>query len=103
MRVLGCSVEVRFRVSGFRDDPLQVSSWISVNIVVPLKYIVALQSIKYGVYGDPFIIYPKPYSIYLRGTIYICIYCRVWVYGLGLRVHGQSIVEEHGTLNGNWY
>ena len=25
---------------------------------------------EYGVYGDLFIIYPKPYSIYLRGTIY---------------------------------
>ena len=31
--------------------------------IVPLKYI------EYGVYGDLIIIYPKPYSIYLRGTI----------------------------------
>ena len=31
--------------------------------IVPLKYI------KYGVYGDLITIYPKPYSIYLRGTI----------------------------------
>ena len=30
---------------------------------VPLKYI------QYGVYGDLIIIYPKPYSIYLRETI----------------------------------
>ena len=25
--------------------------------------------IEHGVYGDLYIIYPKPYSIYLRGTI----------------------------------
>ena len=31
--------------------------------IVPLKYI------EYGVYGDVIITYPKPYSIYLRGTI----------------------------------
>ena len=31
-----------------------------------LPYIVPLE---YGVYGDLIIIYPKPYSIYLRGAI----------------------------------
>ena len=31
--------------------------------IVPLKWI------EYGVYGDLVIMYPKPYSIYLRGTI----------------------------------
>ena len=31
--------------------------------IVPFKYI------EYGVYGDLSIIYPKPYSIYPRGTI----------------------------------
>ena len=31
--------------------------------------IVPLGLIEYGVYGDLIIIYPKPYSIYLRGTI----------------------------------
>ena len=31
--------------------------------IVPLKYI------EHGVYGDPIITYPKPYSIYLRGTL----------------------------------
>ena len=31
--------------------------------------IVALKYIEYGVYGDLMIIYPKPYSIYSRGTI----------------------------------
>ena len=30
--------------------------------IAPLKYI------EYGVYGDLIIIYPKPFSIYLRGT-----------------------------------
>ena len=34
-----------------------------------LKIIVPLKSIEYGVYGDHIILYPKPYSIYLRGTI----------------------------------
>ena len=33
------------------------------GVIVPLKWI------EYGVYGDLIIIYPKPYSIYLRGTI----------------------------------
>ena len=36
-----------------------------------------LESIEYGVYGDLNIIYPKTYSIYLRGTI-------------GLRVYGPT-------------
>ena len=31
--------------------------------------IVPFKSIENGVYGDLIIIYPKPYSIYLRGTI----------------------------------
>ena len=31
--------------------------------------IVPLKLIEQGVDGDPTIIYPKPYSIYLRGTI----------------------------------
>ena len=31
--------------------------------------IFSLKQIEYGVYGDLLIIYPKPYSIYLRGTI----------------------------------
>ena len=30
--------------------------------IIPLKYI------EYGVYGDLVILYPQPYSIYLRGT-----------------------------------
>ena len=33
------------------------------QVIVPLK------KIKYGVYGDLIIIYPFPYSIYLRGAI----------------------------------
>ena len=32
-------------------------------MLLPLKYK------EYGVYGDPIITYPKPYSIYLGGTI----------------------------------
>ena len=32
-------------------------------------FIFPLKKIEYGVYGELIIIYPKPYSIYLRGTI----------------------------------
>ena len=34
-----------------------------MGVIVPLK------QMKYAVYGDLIRIYPKPYSIYLRGTI----------------------------------
>ena len=37
----------------------------------PTPYSVPLKQIEYGVYGDPVTIYPKSYSIYLRGTINI--------------------------------
>ena len=30
-----------------------------------------LMKIEYGVYGDPIITYPKPYSVYLRETIHV--------------------------------
>ena len=65
-------------------------------------------------HGDLIIIYPKPYSIHLRGTLYdtclpwlgrrgrigapwICGTCRVW--GLELRVKdsGGSYEEFHGN------
>ena len=36
---------------------------VLLNLIVPLK------KIEYGVYGDLLVLYPKPYSIYLRGTI----------------------------------
>ena len=38
-------------------------------IGVCLEAIVPLKQIEYGVDGDLVIIYPKPYSIYLKGTI----------------------------------
>ena len=41
--------------------------------IVPLKYV------ECGVYGDLIMIYPKPYSIYLRGTVGL----RVLSLGLG--------------------
>ena len=31
--------------------------------------IVPLKNLEYGVFGDLVIIYPKPYPIYVRGTI----------------------------------
>ena len=42
---------------------LSVISLAGRRVIVPPKYI------DYGVYGDLTIIHPKPYSIYLRGTI----------------------------------
>ena len=34
-----------------------------------LGFIVSLKWIEYGVYGDVTVRYPKPFSMYLRGTI----------------------------------
>ena len=33
------------------------------------ELILPLKEIEYGVYGDLILMYPTPYSIYLRGTI----------------------------------
>ena len=41
-------------------------------------------------YGDFLIIYPKPYSICLRGTIG-SLELRVWVQRLGFRVSGSGL------------
>ena len=79
---LGCIWPIRFQVNitGFTRGARgvheehgrgRVSGWLAasrlcfflVGYRFPLKYI------EYGVYGDPIITYPKPYSIYLRGTI----------------------------------
>ena len=40
-----------------------ILGYVYVGVIIPLKLI------EYGVYGDLIIMYPKPYSIYLRGTI----------------------------------
>ena len=42
--------------------PFSKDAIISEGHIVPLK-------IQYGVHGDLTIVYPKPYSIHLRGTI----------------------------------
>ena len=42
---------------------------VSSPTTEPVKYIVPLKYIEYGEYGDLIIKYPRPYSIYLRGTI----------------------------------
>ena len=42
----------------------------------PVSSIVRLKYIEDGVYGD-LIIYPKPYSIYLRGSIHMYIYTHI--------------------------
>ena len=46
------------------------------RVVVPRK------SMEYGVYGDLIMRYPKPYSVYLRGTIGVRVagfHKRTWV------------------------
>ena len=53
--------ETRSSESEFRDTKME--SLNVESLIVPLK------QIDYGVYGDLILIYPKPYSIYLRGTI----------------------------------
>ena len=40
-----------------------------------------------GVHGDLVITYPKPYSIYLRGTIHIYIYACIYIY-----IHSPKMV-----------
>ena len=43
-----------------------------VVLLMLCHYGPTLNKIEYGVYGDLLIIYPKPYSIYLRGIIERC-------------------------------
>ena len=42
----------------------------SVETLATVRAIVPLKQIEYGVFGDLIVIYPKPYSIYLRATIH---------------------------------
>ena len=49
----------RFGTQVFSQGSLK----LNLEAIVPLNYI------EYGVYGDLIMMYPKPYSIYLRGTI----------------------------------
>ena len=40
-----------------------IKGYVYIGVIVPLKWI------EYGLYGDLIIICPKPYSVYLTGTI----------------------------------
>ena len=51
---------------------------LGFRVIVPLKWI------EYGVYGSLVIIFPKPYSIFLRG-LYVFKGCSVFFESLGLR------------------
>ena len=53
-----------FRASLFSSAGKDFLAERGVEPIVPLK------QIEYGVYRDLSFIYPKPYSIYLRGTIH---------------------------------
>ena len=55
----GCWVYLGFRVKG----------QVSRDEVLGIKCIVPIKQIEYGVYGDPTIRYPTPYSIYFRVII----------------------------------
>ena len=50
---------------------------------------VPIQQIEYGVKGDLIMIYPKPYSIYSRGTTG----CRVRAYKEDLKVCKNGYIE----------
>ena len=52
-------------------EPLATGCGLGAQLgyVRGLGCVVLLKYIEYGVYGDLIILYPKPYSIYLRGTI----------------------------------
>ena len=49
--------------NGYARDPAIIMPFLSSKYILPLKYA------EYGVYADLITIYPKPYSIHLRGTI----------------------------------
>ena len=38
---------------------------VANTVISPMRNIVPLNRIEYGVYGDLILIYPKPYSVYL--------------------------------------
>ena len=51
----------------YSSQPIELIS--STGVPGKVRFIVPLKQIDYGVYGDLITIYPKPYSIYFRGTI----------------------------------
>ena len=56
------SPQLEAPAADFRSERVRVTrAWF--RVIVPLK------QIEYRVYGHRIIIYPNPYSIYLRGTI----------------------------------
>ena len=64
-----------FILGGGGDPPCRVEATstdigdpsLSIRAGVKVTSVFHLKQIEYGVYGDLTIIYPKPYSIYLRG------------------------------------
>ena len=64
----GLQVKTTGRCSGYFNSCMSLSA-LYLGIY-SAKAPLALKQVKYGVYGDLILIYPKPYSIYLRGTIY---------------------------------
>ena len=69
-------------LAGWGIDPIQWGASQNAGLLGSLDNCVdikvSLKWIEYGVYGDLSRIYAKPYSIYLRGTIYTYIY----IYGV---------------------
>ena len=73
---------------------IHVQKWY---LLWALRSIVHLKQIKYGVCGVLILIYPKPYSIYLRGTIWIV---PTWGYVVAERISGQQVLGPPVTSQG---
>ena len=54
---------MRLDVLSKKKKQVRASGSVARPYIVPLKWV------EHGVYGDLILTYPKPYSIYLRGTI----------------------------------
>ena len=73
----GCVNQQQLWDMGMGSDPFEPSNFLCSLGAVPIKDnfgmlqapIVTLKEIEYGVYGDLIKIYPKPYSICLKGNI----------------------------------
>ena len=65
----GLGFRVQWSYGGYEKSCVTLSTWYLIRRKLWHHGIVPLKQIEYGVYGDLIIVYPKPDSIYLRGTI----------------------------------
>ena len=78
-------------VAGFarRASEAHGGQGLEIQVIVPL------QKIEYGVYGDVIIIHPKPFSIYLRGTI---VRDNLSNFSMGFNVYPGGAVAHSGLF-----